>query len=459
MRTNLDRLVALVSLAAALLTSPLAAADGDLDPTFDGGAFTLAWTSGHARATVLEPLAAGELLVGGTVGDAPGEIEGWAVAKLESDGTRELAWSFAFQIVQAGDETMAATGELYDMRRDASDRTYLAGVAEAGIDNDLPMLARLEPAGSLDDTFDGNGLLVVTDMPAEWDEIETEAAAILADGRSVFVGSCNFCPIDGETWVWVTRRLADGSPDLSFSGDGWLTFRFADEELSHAVAVAVDESERILVSGYISFLLSTDTYLARLAASGAMDNAFGGGDGIVGPLEVPSLRTLALDPSTGRIAGGSGSVGAPGAGQVSVFTATGAPDATFSSDGQVDLDLEEGTSLHALTFQSDGKLLAAGAIDANGTNEGGFFLARLTANGALDDTFDDNGVKRVEFDAAPNVRDRAYAVVTMAGRLVAAGYAGEGGGQDEEMGIVRTQNAQIFSDGFERNSTGAWPGF
>ena len=100
-----------------------------------------------------------------------------------------------------------------------------------------------------------------------------------------------------------------------------------------------------------------------------------------------------------------------------------------------------------------------GAIDANGANEGGFFLARMTAGGTLDDDFDDNGVKRVEFDAAPNVRDRAYAVATMGGRLVAVGYAGAGGGQEEEMAVVRTDNAQIFSDGFERGTAGAWPGF
>jgi uncharacterized delta-60 repeat protein len=451
-----------VTLAAALLALPLAlplqADDGDLDPTFDGGAFTLGWVAGHARATVLEPLADGELLVGGVVGDGPGESDGWAVAKLAADGSREIGWSINFQIVSAGDETMATNGYLYDMRRNASDRTYLAGAAEAGIGNEVPMLARLAPNGALDDSFDDNGLLVITDMPAAWDEIETGAAEILSDGRSVFTGSCNFCPNDGETWVWVTRRLADGAPDLSFSGDGWQTFRFSDDDESRPTSVAVDEGGRILVGGEVSFVVS-ESFLARLTALGNLDGGFGGGDGIAGPLEARPARTLALDPSTGRIAGGGGSPGFPRFGFVIVFTPSGAPDTTFSGDGYVDLDLEEGTSILGLAFQSDGKLLAAGAIDANGANEGGFFLARMTTGGGLDGTFDDNGVKRVEFDAAPNVFDRAFAVTTMGGRLVAAGYAGEGGGQEEEMAVVRTQNAQIFSDGFERGSVGGWSGF
>ncbi|MBZ0089096.1 MAG: hypothetical protein K8H90_01830, partial [Thermoanaerobaculia bacterium] len=75
------------------------------------------------------------------------------------------------------------------------------------------------------------------------------------------------------------------------------------------------------------------------------------------------------------------------------------------------------------------------------------------------DTFDDNGVKRIEFDLVPNAYDAAYAVATMGGRLVAVGLAGAGGDQEQEMAVVRTQNALIFSDGFERGSTTAWPGF
>ncbi|MBZ0090192.1 MAG: hypothetical protein K8H90_07425, partial [Thermoanaerobaculia bacterium] len=270
-----------VALAAAVLALPLAlpleADDGDLDPTFDGGAFTLAWASGHARASVLEPLADGELLVGGTVVDEPGDSDGWAVSKLEADGSREPVWWLVFQVVHAGNETMATNGALYDMRRDASDRTYLAGVAEAGIGNDVPMLARLGPTGGLDDTFDDNGLLVITDMPVAWDEIDTDAAEILSDGRSVFVGSCVHCPLPVETWVWVTRRLPDGAPDPSFSDDGWLTFRFLAETYSNPDSVAVDPSGRIVVGG-IDDPIDGDTYFARLASSGAFDGAFGGGD-------------------------------------------------------------------------------------------------------------------------------------------------------------------------------------
>ncbi|GMU65227.1 MAG: hypothetical protein AMXMBFR36_15010 [Acidobacteriota bacterium] len=452
------RIVACLGCLALPGAPPLCADDGDLDPSFAGGAFTLAWTAGHARASVLEPIPGGELLVGGTVGDAPGEIDGWAVAKLEADGSRDLLWSLAFQIVSAGDETMAITDELCDLGRDGAGRTILAGAADAGIDNHVPMLARLTPTGALDASFDGNGIRLVDDAPAAWTELRTHAAAVLPDGRTVFAGRCGGCGDPENDWAWVARRLADGSADTSFSGDGWLSFRFDDTGTSAAVGVAVDEADRITVAGRRTLFTFVEAYLVRLTPAGTADGSFGGGDGMSGPWGDLPARGLALDPSSGRIATGTGEVNFAGEGRVEVFTAAGDPDPTFSGDGIVSLDLEEGTSIHAVAFQSDGKLLAVGTIDANGANQGGLFLARMTKAGALDATFDDNGVKRVEFDAAANVADGAFAVTTMGGRLVAAGYAGAGGGANQEFAVVRTESALLFSDGFERGSTGGWSG-
>ena len=112
----------------------------------------------------------------------------------------------------------------------------------------------------------------------------------------------------------------------------------------------------------------------------------------------------------------------------------------------------------AVAVQCDGKLLAVGTINANGSQNGGFLLARLTVAGELDDSFDDNGVKRVEFDADPDVEDRGLAATTWGGRLFAVGFAGAGGGDGQSFALLRTESALIFRDGFERNSTLAWPG-
>jgi uncharacterized delta-60 repeat protein len=226
--------------------------------------------------------------------------------------------------------------------------------------------------------------------------------------------------------------------------------------------VALHENGRILVAGSVTGFVFSQFYFVRVTATGAFDGSFGGGDGMTETFTsgtLPRVRDVAIEPASGRIAVALRlSAAYPGEGAVEVFTAAGLEDATFSGDGHLDLDLEEGSSIDSVAFQSDGKLLAVGNIDANGSQTGGFFLARMTTAGALDASFDGNGVKRVEFDAAADVDDAALVVTTWGGRLLAAGYAGAGGGDPQAFALLRTQNGSIFTDGFERGSTAGWPG-
>lgn len=67
-------------------------------------------------------------------------------------------------------------------------------------------------------------------------------------------------------------------------------------------------------------------------------------------------------------------------------------DTDFGAGGVLDLDLEEGPRINAVAFQSDGRLVAAGTIDANGSQTGGFLLAGV-ADGALDASCDANGLE------------------------------------------------------------------
>ena len=449
-----------LALLSALAVSPaLHAADGDLDPTFDGGTVRHVWGSDAATATELEPLAGGELLVGGTV-DGPRR---WAVAKFYDDGTLDIGWATTFTPFGFGNEGATAAGDVYDLARDGSDRTLLLGWVEAGAGFDRPALARLTAAGALDPTFDGNGLDIVSPPPAGWTSLRVIDGKFLPDGGSVFVGSCEDCPTAGRTSAFIAKRLASGAADTSFSGDGWLSFTSDLDADNAGVAVALDENGRILVVGGVNGFPLSEYFLARVTATGAFDGSFGGGDGITEAStsgSLPRVRDVAIEPASGRIALALRlSSGDPREGAVEVFTAAGLEDTTFSGDGHIDLDLEEGSSIDAVAFQSDGKLLAAGNIDANGTQAGGFFLARLTTTGALDASFDGNGVKRVEFDAAPDVDDGALVVTTWGGRLLAAGFAGPGSGDPQAFALLRTQNSLIFADDFERGTVGGWPGF
>lgn len=461
MRLLSGTLLGLACLVTFSTPTLLHAADGDLDATFAGGTKRVLFDADDATAMELEPLADGRLLVGGTVADPPR----WAVRKVWESGAIDIGWSAASPPFDFNSEDMTIVGDLYDLWRDpadASERTMILGSVEVSSGDFRPGLARLTSSGALDAAFDGNGLKILSTVPAGWTELFVNDGKFFPDGSSVFVGSCMNCPTADLPQAFVAKFLPSGSPDSSFSGDGWIALSADLERQNSGRVVTVDEQGRIVVACSATGNLFAATFEARLTANGALDGSFGGGDGMTGTHvfgSLPRLTDITTDPSSGRIAVAFRlSAADPLDGAVDVLTAAGLADATFSGDGHIDLDLEEGSSIDSVAFQSDGKLLAVGNIDPNGKQTGGFFLARMTKSGALDASFDGNGVKRVEFDAAANVDDGALAVATWGGRLVAAGYAGAGGGDAQAFAILRTENAGIFADGFERGSTAGWPG-
>src|SRR5690606_21190425 len=119
---------------------------------------------------------------------------------------------------------------------------------------------------------------------------------------------------------------------------------------------------------------------------------------------------------------------------------------------------DEDSYVLRFALQSDGKLVGVGGIDPVGSGLADVFLIRLGLDGLPDPTFDGNGVRRVPFDLAPGTVDIADAVTFSAGKLVAVGFATEGSGA-ERWAILRTSNALIFADGFERGSTAGWAGY
>lgn len=448
----------LLAFALTLLVgAPTLADDGDLDGTFAGGTLTIDWGEA-ATATAIEILRSGDAIVGGTLSD-PGR---WAISKVWENGAIDLDWSGGFVPFGFGNEGASEVLDLFALHHYGTDRVMAAGWVEISPGLYRPALARLLWSGGLDPGFDGNGLDIVSPLPAGWTGLRVGGAAFLPDGRSVFVGSCEDCPTPDVDQLFVARRLWTGAPDTTFSGDGWMSFVVDADDSSVASCVTIDASGAIFVGGESVTTNALQLVVAKVTPAGELDLSFGGGDGLYGPVSYgsfPLVHQLAVDPNSGRVALAVSELSAvPLGGEVHVLTAAGELDATFSGNGRISLDLEEGADIVSVVFQSDEKLLAVGTIDANGPQNGGFLLARLTAAGQFDDSFDDNGVKRVEFDFDRYIVDRGLAATTWGGRLFAVGFSGAGNGDDQSFALLRTESALIFRNGFEGVSTLAWPG-
>ncbi len=444
------------------LSGPLCAADGDLDPSFSGGKVMLNWTQWQDQATALSPLPGGRLLVAGFVW----YVLDWAITELLPDGTVDPAW--AANAAPFGFPEASGEGTIFDVRRDASGRTWAAGMMQLldppspNPDRPRPALARLLSTGALDPDFGDDGrMLLLNSFPSGWNLTHVNDAKLLPDGRSVFVGNCLDCPEAGDSGAFVLRLTADGVPDAAFSGDGWEAFSPDPSCLvTRGEAVFVSKAAVVTVAGSCQSVITTltaVTFVARLTAAGLFDSGFGGGDGISALLDLTPRRPhdIAISPATGKIVLAMAPPGSIDSGGLLGLTADGALDGGFATAGFLDLDLEEGTRMDAVQFQSDGKIVAAGTINANGAQIAGFLLARTLANGTLDPSYDANGVKRVEFDRAPNAYDKARALALSSGRLVVGGVA-LGGSGSGVVALVRTENTQILHSGFELGTLDEW---
>jgi uncharacterized delta-60 repeat protein len=441
-------------LLTGLSSAPLAAADGDADPTFseDGQTtYTISPPSAFGEAaTAVAGLADGSLLVGGRSA-GPGVGEDFAVVRYTRSGAPDLDFgSLGSRTVDFGSGD-ALTG----IAVQGDGRIVLAGasyVDAAPLLQLYPALARLTPDGDLDPTFDGDGRLRLDAPPWPGAEIQVgDGIEVATTGKLVLHGRCRLCPSNADWRMFVVRLLADGTLDATFDADGWYVLPVDLENLSHR-ALALDAANRPLLAAILpdpDFTLS----FWRLTTAGALDPTFGGGDGRVDTaIEPGNLIQLLASADDGRLYVRFG-LG------VWRFLADGGLDTSYGDDGFAGLGgYDEGSAVLDIALQADGKLVGAGIINPNGADAGDFFLARLLADGTLDVSFAGNGLRRVPFDVSADGTDLAEAVTLSGGRLVAVGYATEAAGGESRFAILRTENAMVFADGFERGSTAGWTG-
>jgi hypothetical protein len=101
------------------------------------------------------------------------------------------------------------------------------------------------------------------------------------------------------------------------------------------------------------------------------------------------------------------------------FTAAGAPDAGFSTDGIARLGVPSAVA-DALALQPDGKIVAAGAADLASPDADGI-VARFRPGGLRDPGFGSDGVARRSLGAQAD-DERTGVAVTAAGRILAGGF-------------------------------------
>jgi uncharacterized delta-60 repeat protein len=326
-------------------------------------------------------------------------------------------------------------------------------------------VARLNPDGSFDTTFDGDGKRTVAfDLGGSFDDRAT-AVALQPDGKIVVAGRAQFYDADYD--FAVARLNPDGSFDTTFDGDGKRTFAFdlGGGNFDGATGVAVRPDGRIVLAGSAQRDASgnRDFAVARLTSTGALDTTFNGtGKQTVafdlGGSNVDVAAAVTLQPDGRIVLAGYTQRNATGDYDFAVarLASTGALDTTFDGDGKRTIFFDRGGGLDdraaSVALQPDGKIVVAGSAQYNATGDYDFAVARLTSTGALDTTFDGDGKRTIAFDLGGGNEDRVAGVALQAdGKIVLVGSAQRPTAGDYDFAVARLDAGGALDTSFDYN--------
>jgi uncharacterized delta-60 repeat protein len=289
--------------------------DGSLDPTFggDGKVITdLGPSPEDAWDVVIQ--ADGKIVVAGTRFEGDLLVGDFAVVRYNPDGTLDADFG------SGGIVLTQLQGEAFAVALQDDGRIVLAGTsALSGVSYDIA-LVRYEADGTLDTSFDGDGIAIV-DLDSDAGDVATDVA-LQSDGKFVVAGWVDpKGPEVGGDFL-LARFNPDGSLDTQgldpyldapFGVGGWVTTDFdaGDEE---AWAVAIESGGKIVVGGRTGVNpdeTPSDFALARYNVDGSLDQTFGSGGKLTTEFETGDngIGGLAIQADGAIVAAGRGRIG------------------------------------------------------------------------------------------------------------------------------------------------------
>lgn len=342
--------------------------DGQLDNTFGTGG--IVWVSSvDARAYGMAQQSDGKLVLAGWITPASRDF---CIMRFNSDGSFDTGFgSGGIVTTPIG----AENDEARNVAIQSDGKIVVTGYSTNAAHNTDFVVVRYTASGSLDGSF-GTGGIVTTDINnfdmAEGIAINSATGAITVAGTSNGDSQDPNYSTSGSGDFTVVRYTSGGALDGTFGVGGIATFDIGSATYDEAHSLAVQSDNKLIVAGITKRGGNGDVAVVRLTTAGALDGTFGTGG-------------KAIENYVG-----------------------------FNSDDDC----------HSVALQSDGKIVVGGSVDAfSSPKPFGFMLMRFTAAGALDPTFDSDG--KAAYDIALTDNDFGYVVALNGNRIYLAGTSGD----------------------------------
>jgi uncharacterized delta-60 repeat protein len=365
------------------------------------------------------------VVAGGSLDDlvSEGGTNDFAIARYLADGS--LDTSFA----RDGTRTIKLSEGadfVTDLAIDGQDRIVVAGYASVGrLTNFDFAVARLLESGALDPGF-GKGGKVRTNFGSTSDR--GHAVGLVGQGRIVVVGETRSDEPNDFNDFAVARYEPDGDLDPTFDGDGRVTTDIDEADIANAVTIDRHD-RIIAAGQSFNQVTFMDIVVARYQVNGNLDTSFAGDGVATADIENSGeiASDVALAAGGRIVVTGETTAGdAPNNFSLARFGPDGHLDATFGQSGTVVTDVRETDNrAFGIDIDGDGRIVVAGGCgepdDQFGSRD--FCVARYEVGGSLDAAFGRGGIVVTAFSPDD---DAAFDVVAdTADRVVTAGFSDE----------------------------------
>ena len=418
----------IVATTAILMFAPTAyASDGDLDTTWGGDGVVVSTHTDSSAAYAIANYPDSRVLVVGSVTD--------------SSASRILVNRFLSG--GSADTSCNGTGEFIDTVNDAvasdvvvlSDGSFvIAGTIQINNKGAL-FVAKFTNTCSFDATFGNNGVATYS----AGDGTSARALTVQTDGKIIVVGDEYPTVSDSnDQRILVARFSAAGIIDNSFGING--RFISTANQKGQAQDVVIDSSGRVIFTGSIVGTVAPDAaIIGRLTSNGLLDSTFATQGYLIDEFNGdPQLNAVALRPNGNLVAVGTYGGPFPSTQQSPIIvclTQTGAFDSDCGVNGWTYLPTANSDVYADDVFvTADNRILLSGASD-DGTARP--IVMRLNHNGTPDSSFATSGTWR-----GSALIGRMYSMTIQSnGRILAAGRLDAQGTMS--VGVIRLANTVV----------------
>jgi len=314
----------------------------------------------------------------------------------------------------------------------SDDKIVVVGTSDNDSGSSQFAVARFNVDGSLDTSFNGDGMVTARFTAGAGDDVGS-GIAVQSDDKIVVVGTSD--DGSGTSEFAVARFNVDGSLDTSFNGDGMVTTRFTagvGDDVGSGIAVQSDG--KIVVVGTSDDRSGTSEFaMARFNVDGSLDTSFNG-DGMV-----TASFLAGNNVGSGIVVQSDGKIVVVGTSDdlsttwvvVAGFNIDGSPDNSFGTDGSVISKTSSLTGrdmVSGIALQSDDKIVVVGsADDLSGVLE--FVVRRFNADGSFTTNGIISGLATTSFSAGDDVGSGI--AVQSDDKIVAVGTSDDGSGTSD----------------------------